>query len=106
MFSGTSYGIAYSIVTTAICKGSVTTLYPLIKNCISSLTCFQTNFFSLQSFLEQAKASGKKPQKVALKVSPQGIVLYDSLTNKLLENVSIYRYVQSSIRFVDKWHLQ
>lgn len=41
----------------------------------------------------QAKASGKKPQKVTLKVSPQGIVLHDSSTNKLLENVSIYRYV-------------
>uniref|UniRef100_A0A674NFI6 Low density lipoprotein receptor adaptor protein 1a n=1 Tax=Takifugu rubripes TaxID=31033 RepID=A0A674NFI6_TAKRU len=44
-----------------------------------------------------AKASGKKPQKVALKISPQGIVLYDSLTNKLLENVSIYRHVQTTV---------
>ncbi|XP_056877611.1 low density lipoprotein receptor adapter protein 1a isoform X1 [Takifugu flavidus] len=48
-----------------------------------------------------AKASGKKPQKVALKISPQGIVLYDSLTNKLLENVSIYRI---SYCTVDKLH--
>lgn len=50
-------------------------------------------------FLLQAKASGKKPQKVALKVSPQGIILQDSLTNKVLENVSIYRYVQSKTDF-------
>ncbi|KAF3833582.1 hypothetical protein F7725_024786 [Dissostichus mawsoni] len=38
-----------------------------------------------------AKAMGKKPQKVALKISPQGILLFDSLSNKQLENVSIYR---------------
>lgn len=53
----------------------------------------------------QAKASGKKPQKVALKVSPQGILLYDSLTNKLLENVSIYRCVcrgQHNLHFSDR----
>uniref|UniRef100_H3CV50 Low density lipoprotein receptor adaptor protein 1a n=1 Tax=Tetraodon nigroviridis TaxID=99883 RepID=H3CV50_TETNG len=48
-----------------------------------------------------AKAAGKKPQKVALKISPKGIVLYDSLTNKLLENVSIYRV---SYCTVDKLH--
>uniref|UniRef100_A0A3Q2PUX0 Low density lipoprotein receptor adaptor protein 1a n=1 Tax=Fundulus heteroclitus TaxID=8078 RepID=A0A3Q2PUX0_FUNHE len=36
-------------------------------------------------------ASGKKPQKVSLKVSPQGIIMLDRSTNKLLERVSIYR---------------
>ncbi|KAM4630868.1 low density lipoprotein receptor adapter protein 1a isoform 2-T2 [Polymixia lowei] len=46
---------------------------------------------AVKRIVATAKASGKKPQKVALKVSPQGIVLYDNLTNKLLENVSIYR---------------
>ncbi|XP_071382622.1 low density lipoprotein receptor adapter protein 1a [Centroberyx affinis] len=46
---------------------------------------------AVKRIVATAKASGKKPQKVALKVSPQGIILYDSLTNKLLENVSIYR---------------
>ncbi|NXO98852.1 ARH protein, partial [Certhia brachydactyla] len=38
-----------------------------------------------------AKASGKKLQKVTLKVSPRGIVLNDSRTNELIENISIYR---------------
>ncbi|NXV06559.1 ARH protein, partial [Cettia cetti] len=38
-----------------------------------------------------AKASGKKLQKVTLKVSPRGIVLRDSRTNELIENISIYR---------------
>ncbi|XP_029920281.1 low density lipoprotein receptor adapter protein 1a [Myripristis murdjan] len=46
---------------------------------------------AVKRIVATAKASGKKPQKVTLKVSPQGILLYDSLTNKLLENVSIYR---------------
>lgn len=47
----------------------------------------------------QAKASGKKPQKVALKISPQGVMVFDRSTNKLLENVSIYRCVQGSTGF-------
>ncbi|NXL70139.1 ARH protein, partial [Leptocoma aspasia] len=34
---------------------------------------------------------GKKLQKVTLKVSPRGIVLNDSRTNELIENISIYR---------------
>ncbi|XP_049630920.1 low density lipoprotein receptor adapter protein 1 [Suncus etruscus] len=38
-----------------------------------------------------SKASGKKPQKVTLKVSPRGIILTDSITDQLIENVSIYR---------------
>ncbi|XP_013877147.1 low density lipoprotein receptor adapter protein 1-A isoform X2 [Austrofundulus limnaeus] len=48
-----------------------------------------------------AKASGKKPQKVALKISPQGVMVFDRSTNKLLENVSIYRI---SYCTVDKLH--
>uniref|UniRef100_A0A3B4WN51 Low density lipoprotein receptor adaptor protein 1a n=1 Tax=Seriola lalandi dorsalis TaxID=1841481 RepID=A0A3B4WN51_SERLL len=56
---------------------------------------------AVKRIVATAKASGKKPQKVALKVSPQGIVLYDSLNNKLLENVSIYRI---SYCTVDKLH--
>ncbi|XP_044028442.1 low density lipoprotein receptor adapter protein 1a isoform X3 [Siniperca chuatsi] len=47
---------------------------------------------AVKRIVATAKASGKKPQKVALKVSPQGIALHDSLTNKLLENVSIYSF--------------
>lgn len=39
----------------------------------------------------KAKASGKKLQKVTLKVSPRGIVLTDAVTSQLIENVSIYR---------------
>lgn len=41
----------------------------------------------------KAKASGKKLQKVTLKVSPRGIILYDSASNQLIENISIYRLV-------------
>ncbi|KPP57045.1 hypothetical protein Z043_125272, partial [Scleropages formosus] len=43
-----------------------------------------------RSLVRSAKASGKKLQKVTLKVSPRGIVLYDSATNQQIENVSIY----------------
>ncbi|XP_069032843.1 low density lipoprotein receptor adapter protein 1a isoform X1 [Embiotoca jacksoni] len=56
---------------------------------------------AVKRIVATAKASGKKLQKVALKVSPQGIVLYDSSTNKILENVSIYRI---SYCTVDKLH--
>ncbi|XP_029976427.1 low density lipoprotein receptor adapter protein 1a isoform X1 [Salarias fasciatus] len=56
---------------------------------------------AVKRIMATAKASGKKPQKVALKVSPQGIVLHDSSTNKLMENVSIYRI---SYCTVDKLH--
>ncbi|NXT06352.1 ARH protein, partial [Prunella fulvescens] len=44
-----------------------------------------------------AKASGKKLQKVTLKVSPRGIVLNDSRTNELIENISIYRWVLGAL---------
>ncbi|XP_058476068.1 low density lipoprotein receptor adapter protein 1a isoform X1 [Solea solea] len=56
---------------------------------------------AVKRIVATAKASGKKPQKVALKVSPQGIMVHDSLTNKLQENVSIYRI---SYCTVDKLH--
>ncbi|XP_068607829.1 low density lipoprotein receptor adapter protein 1b [Brachionichthys hirsutus] len=48
-----------------------------------------------------AKASGKKLQKVTLKVSPRGIVLYDGASNQLMENISIYRI---SYCTADKMH--
>ncbi|XP_034747343.1 low density lipoprotein receptor adapter protein 1a isoform X1 [Etheostoma cragini] len=56
---------------------------------------------AVKRIVATAKAIGKKPKKVTLKVSPRGIVLYDRLTNKLLENVSIYRI---SYCTVDKQH--
>ncbi|XP_070996031.1 low density lipoprotein receptor adapter protein 1-A-like [Oncorhynchus clarkii lewisi] len=46
---------------------------------------------AVKRIVATAKAGGKKPPKVSLKVSPQGIMLYDSLTNQLLDNISIYR---------------
>ncbi|XP_072226641.1 low density lipoprotein receptor adapter protein 1a [Leuresthes tenuis] len=56
---------------------------------------------AVKRIVATAKASGKKPQKVALKVSPQGIALFDRPSNKLQENVSIYRI---SYCTVDKLH--
>ncbi|XP_068603365.1 low density lipoprotein receptor adapter protein 1a [Brachionichthys hirsutus] len=56
---------------------------------------------AIKRIVATAKASGKKPQKVSLKVSPQGVVLHDHLTNKLVESVSIYRI---SYCTVDKLH--
>ncbi|KAI4904523.1 hypothetical protein NFI96_010555, partial [Prochilodus magdalenae] len=46
---------------------------------------------AVKRIVATAKASGKKLPKVVLKVSPQGIVLYESVTNQLIESVSIYR---------------
>ncbi|XP_063275004.1 low density lipoprotein receptor adapter protein 1 isoform X2 [Prinia subflava] len=46
---------------------------------------------AVKRIVATAKASGKKLQKVTLKVSPRGIVLRDSRTNELIENISIYR---------------
>ncbi|XP_068015216.1 low density lipoprotein receptor adapter protein 1 isoform X3 [Melanerpes formicivorus] len=46
---------------------------------------------AVKRIVATAKASGKKLQKVTLKVSPRGIVLNDSRTKELIENVSIYR---------------
>ncbi|NWT72302.1 ARH protein, partial [Prunella himalayana] len=48
---------------------------------------------AVKRIVATAKASGKKLQKVTLKVSPRGIVLNDSRTNELIENISIYRWV-------------
>ncbi|XP_023578273.1 low density lipoprotein receptor adapter protein 1 isoform X3 [Octodon degus] len=48
---------------------------------------------AVKRIVATAKASGKKLQKVTLKVSPRGIILTDHLTNQLIENVSIYRKV-------------
>ncbi|XP_040193067.1 low density lipoprotein receptor adapter protein 1 [Rana temporaria] len=46
---------------------------------------------AVKRIVATAKAGGKKLQKVLLKVTPRGIILYDSITNQLIENVSIYR---------------
>ncbi|XP_056617008.1 low density lipoprotein receptor adapter protein 1b isoform X1 [Triplophysa dalaica] len=46
---------------------------------------------AVKRIVATAKASGKKLQKVTLKVSPRGIVLHDGVSNQLMENISIYR---------------
>ncbi|KAG9355623.1 hypothetical protein JZ751_000461 [Albula glossodonta] len=46
---------------------------------------------AVKRIVATAKASGKKLQKVTLNVSPRGIILYDSLSNQVIENISIYR---------------
>ncbi|KAL7829360.1 hypothetical protein AOLI_G00302450 [Acnodon oligacanthus] len=56
---------------------------------------------AVKRIVATAKASGKKLPKVILKVSPQGIVLYDSVSNQLIETVSIYRI---SYCTADKMH--
>ncbi|KAG5856057.1 hypothetical protein ANANG_G00003890 [Anguilla anguilla] len=56
---------------------------------------------AVKRIVATAKASGKKLQKVTLNVSPRGIVLYDSASNQLIENVSIYRI---SYCTADKMH--
>ncbi|MCI4376812.1 hypothetical protein PGIGA_G00192810 [Pangasianodon gigas] len=56
---------------------------------------------AVKRIVATAKASGKKLQKVMLKVSPRGIILYDSPSNQLIENVSIYRI---SYCTADKMH--
>ncbi|KAK2853069.1 hypothetical protein Q7C36_008270 [Tachysurus vachellii] len=56
---------------------------------------------AVKRIVATAKASGKKLQKVILKVSPRGIILYDSASNQLIENVSIYRI---SYCTADKMH--
>ncbi|XP_024920867.1 low density lipoprotein receptor adapter protein 1-A-like isoform X2 [Cynoglossus semilaevis] len=45
---------------------------------------------AVKRIVATSKVSGKKPQEVALKISPQGIMLYDRPNNKLLDNVSIH----------------
>ncbi|KAJ1176534.1 hypothetical protein NDU88_001812 [Pleurodeles waltl] len=56
---------------------------------------------AVKRIVATAKASGKKLQKVHLKVSPRGIILYDSGTNEQMENVTIYRI---SYCTADKYH--
>ncbi|XP_051520127.1 low density lipoprotein receptor adapter protein 1a isoform X2 [Myxocyprinus asiaticus] len=56
---------------------------------------------AVKRIVATAKASGKKLPKIALKVSPQGIVLCDSVSNQLIENISIYRI---SYCTADKMH--
>ncbi|XP_072533493.1 low density lipoprotein receptor adapter protein 1b isoform X2 [Salminus brasiliensis] len=56
---------------------------------------------AVKRIVATAKASGKKLQKVTLKVSPRGIILYDSASNQLIENISIYRI---SYCTADKMH--
>ncbi|XP_061042952.1 low density lipoprotein receptor adapter protein 1 isoform X2 [Eubalaena glacialis] len=56
---------------------------------------------AVKRIVATAKASGKKLQKVTLKVSPRGIILTDSITSQLIENVSIYRI---SYCTADKMH--
>uniref|UniRef100_A0ACB8FRA8 Low density lipoprotein receptor adapter protein 1 n=1 Tax=Sphaerodactylus townsendi TaxID=933632 RepID=A0ACB8FRA8_9SAUR len=46
---------------------------------------------AVKRIVATAKASGKKLQKITLKVSPRGIILSDSITNEPIENISIYR---------------
>ncbi|XP_028937402.1 low density lipoprotein receptor adapter protein 1 isoform X2 [Ornithorhynchus anatinus] len=46
---------------------------------------------AVKRIVATAKASGKKLQKVTIKVSPRGIVLTDSGSGQMIENVSIYR---------------
>ncbi|MED6269761.1 Low density lipoprotein receptor adapter protein 1-B [Characodon lateralis] len=56
---------------------------------------------AVKRIVATAKASGKKLQKVTLTVSPRGIILYDSASNQLIENISIYRI---SYCTADKMH--
>ncbi|XP_045579203.1 low density lipoprotein receptor adapter protein 1-B isoform X2 [Salmo salar] len=56
---------------------------------------------AVKRIVSTAKASGKKLQKVTLKVSPRGIILYDYASNQLIENISIYRI---SYCTADKMH--
>ncbi|XP_035466359.1 low density lipoprotein receptor adapter protein 1b isoform X2 [Scophthalmus maximus] len=56
---------------------------------------------AVKRIVATAKASGKKLQKVTLTVSPRGIILYDSASKQLIENISIYRI---SYCTADKMH--
>ncbi|XP_028250972.1 low density lipoprotein receptor adapter protein 1b isoform X1 [Parambassis ranga] len=56
---------------------------------------------AVKRIVATAKASGKKLQKVTLSVSPRGIILHDSASNQLIENISIYRI---SYCTADKMH--
>ncbi|XP_077477445.1 low density lipoprotein receptor adapter protein 1b isoform X2 [Stigmatopora argus] len=56
---------------------------------------------AVKRIVATARASGKKLQKVTLTVSPRGIILYDSASNQMMENISIYRI---SYCTADKMH--
>uniref|UniRef100_A0A1A8HLC2 Low density lipoprotein receptor adaptor protein 1b n=1 Tax=Nothobranchius korthausae TaxID=1143690 RepID=A0A1A8HLC2_9TELE len=56
---------------------------------------------AVKRIVATSKASGKKPQKVTLSVSPRGIILFDSASNQMMENISIYRI---SYCTADKMH--
>uniref|UniRef100_A0A1A8RS04 Low density lipoprotein receptor adaptor protein 1b n=2 Tax=Nothobranchius rachovii TaxID=451742 RepID=A0A1A8RS04_9TELE len=56
---------------------------------------------AVKRIVATSKASGKKPQKVTLSVSPRGIILFDSVSNQMMENISIYRI---SYCTADKMH--
>nr|XP_057904042.1 low density lipoprotein receptor adapter protein 1a isoform X2 [Doryrhamphus excisus] len=56
---------------------------------------------AIKRIIAMAKASGKKAEKVSLKVSIQGITLYDTATNRCMENISIFKI---SFCTVDKVH--
>uniref|UniRef100_A0A3Q0R4K2 Si:dkey-71h2.2 n=1 Tax=Amphilophus citrinellus TaxID=61819 RepID=A0A3Q0R4K2_AMPCI len=50
---------------------------------------------AIRRIVATARASAKKFRKVTLTVSPKGIVITDTETTDLIENVSIYRYGHS-----------
>ncbi|KAK2864653.1 hypothetical protein Q7C36_003807 [Tachysurus vachellii] len=56
---------------------------------------------AIRRIIATAKAGGKKLLKVALTVSPQEIVIYDRVSNQLIERTSIYRI---SYCTTDKMH--
>uniref|UniRef100_A0A673MYZ9 PID domain-containing protein n=1 Tax=Sinocyclocheilus rhinocerous TaxID=307959 RepID=A0A673MYZ9_9TELE len=47
---------------------------------------------AIRRIVATARASAKKFRKVTLTVSPKGIIISDTETNDLIEDVSIYRY--------------
>uniref|UniRef100_A0A3P8S4K0 Si:dkey-71h2.2 n=1 Tax=Amphiprion percula TaxID=161767 RepID=A0A3P8S4K0_AMPPE len=50
---------------------------------------------AIHRIVAMARASAKKFRKVTLTVSPKGIIITDTETADLIENVSIYRYIFS-----------
>ncbi|XP_058260504.1 low density lipoprotein receptor adapter protein 1a isoform X2 [Hemibagrus wyckioides] len=56
---------------------------------------------AIKRIIAMAKAGGKKLLKVALTVSPQEILIYDRVSNQLIECISIYRI---SYCTADKMH--
>ncbi|XP_032832624.1 low density lipoprotein receptor adapter protein 1 isoform X2 [Petromyzon marinus] len=46
---------------------------------------------AVKRIVGMAKASGRKLRKVTVTVSPKGLVLHDSCTGEVLDNISIYR---------------